>query len=224
MRDEDVTAKANFIAAYFDDLRQRVDLLPKLHAAGYENEALLLCCCYIEGLGSSLYWPKEASAHNFVRILEEYGSEEFLWHIHPRQLLDALQAKAKSLYARIGDKLGALFATDENALRTKEEIIALVHDRLGLGDEDRRRLTNQLWRGTLANLVYSDIRSLLVHRLGARPVLLTQTTLHGLPIPVLNFTLLYPQLTEILEKVRELSVTTNSWFGHDFRISEDKGS
>lgn len=223
MRDEDIKAKASSIDAYFDDLRQRVDLLPKLYAAGYENEALLLCCCYIEGLGSSLYWREEASAHNFVRILEEHGSEEILWHIHPRQLLDALEEKAKSLYSRIGDKLVTIFVTDENALRTKEEIVALVNDQLKLRDEDMQRLTNQLWRGTLANLVYSDIRSLLVHRLGARPILLSRTTLHSQPIPVLNFTLLYPQLTEILEKVRELSVTANSWFGHDFRIPEDKG-
>ena len=36
------------------------------------------------------------------------------------------------------------------------EIVALVHDRLGLGDEDRRRLTTQLWRGTLANLGFPE--------------------------------------------------------------------
>lgn len=220
MRDEDIKAKASFIEAYFDDLRQRVDLLPKLHAAGYENEALLLCCCYIEGLGSSLYWPEEASARNFVHILGEHGSEAILWRIHPRQLLNALQARVPKLYSRISDQLVAAFATDENALRTKEEIVALVNDRLSA--EEMQQLTKQFWRGTLANLVYSNIRSPLVHGLGASPILLSRTTLHGQPVPVLDFILLYPQLTEILGKVRELSITANSWFGHDFRSSGDR--
>jgi hypothetical protein len=221
MQDEDIKAKASFIEAYFDDLRQRIDLLPQLHAGEYENEALLLCCCYIEGLGSSLYWPHEASARNIVRILEEHGSEEMLWHIHPRQLLSALEEGVPKLYQRINDRLAAAFATDQDALRTKEEVVALVKDQLTV--EEMQQLKNHLWRGTLANLIYSNIRSPLVHRLGASPLLLSKTTLRGQPVPVLDFILLYPQLLNILEKVRTLSVTANSWFGHDFRSLVDNG-
>lgn len=222
MRGEDIKAKASFIEAYFDDLRRRVEFLPKLHATGYENEALLLCCCYIEGLGSSLYWPDEASARNFVRVLEKQGSEEMLWHIHPRQLLSALEVRMPKLYQRISDRLAAAFATGQDALRTKEEVITLVNDRLTV--EEMQQLKGHLWRGTLASLVYSNIRSPLVHGLSASPILLSRTTLRGQQVPVLDFALLYPQLSEILERVRELSVTTNSWFGHDFRSAEDSGT
>jgi hypothetical protein len=219
MRAEDIEAKASFIKTYFDDLRQRIALLPQLHAGGYENEALLLCCCYIEGLGSSLYWPRKAPARNFVCILEKHGSEEILWHIHPRQLLSALEERVPKLYQRIGDRLAAAFATAQDALRTREEVVALVKDQRTVGE--MQQLQNHLWRGTLANPVYSNIRSALVHKLGASPLLLSQTTFHGQPVPVLDFFLLYPQLLEILEKVRELSITANSWFGHDFKSLRD---
>jgi len=222
MQDADNKVKASVIEAYFDDLKQRIDLLPNLHAAGYTNEALLLCCCYIEGLGTSLYWPDEASARNFVRILEEYGSEETLSHIHPRQLMSVLEERVPQLYQRISDRLAAAFATSQDALRTKEEVVTLMNHQLTL--VEMQHLKNHLWRGTLASLVYSNLRSPLVHRLGASPILLSQTTFRGRPVPILDFTLLYPQLIEILARARQLSVTASSWFGHDFRNPADKST
>jgi hypothetical protein len=222
MQNADSKVKASFIEAYFDDLKQRVDLLPNLYAEGYTNEALLLCCCYIEGLGASLYWPDEASARNFVRILEEYGSEEMLSYIHPRQLLSVLEARVPTLYQRISDRLAAAFATSQDALRTREEVVTLMHHQLT--HEETQHLKNHLWRGTLASLVYSNLRSPLVHRLGASPILLSQTTFRGQPVPILDFTLLYPRLIEILDRARKLSVTANSWFGHDFRNPGDKST
>jgi hypothetical protein len=49
---EESDGKAFFIKAYFDDLEQRIAFLRELQAAEHENEALMLCCCYIEALGS----------------------------------------------------------------------------------------------------------------------------------------------------------------------------
>jgi hypothetical protein len=39
------------IQAGFNDLEKRVKLLPELKKMGFEEEALLLCCCYIEAMG-----------------------------------------------------------------------------------------------------------------------------------------------------------------------------
>ncbi len=62
MQPEDRDAKAHAIATYFEDLHRRVELLPRLNQGGYPGEALLLCCCRIESLGGSLYWPEESAA------------------------------------------------------------------------------------------------------------------------------------------------------------------
>ena len=40
------------IEAGFNDFEKRVNLLLELNKKGYEDEALLLCCCYIEATGN----------------------------------------------------------------------------------------------------------------------------------------------------------------------------
>ena len=88
--DSDQKAKAGFIKAYFDDLAQRSTFLAELAETGHQKEALLLCCCYIEGIANHLCWPGSRNKQNFVRVLKEYGGEEVLCRIHPGQLRRSL--------------------------------------------------------------------------------------------------------------------------------------
>jgi hypothetical protein len=223
MRPEDQEAKAHFIEGYFEDLRRRVELLPRLNSSGYPDESLLLCCCRIESLGSSLYWrpEEESAAKNFVRILREYGGEEVLWHIHPQHLIKSLQERVPKLYRLVGDRLRATLASDEHVLRSPSELAALL-DRV-LTRNELEQLNQQLWRGTIASLVYLHLRSPLVHGPGAVPLLLSKATLHGAPVPALDFELLFPPLCRILSEAKRISVTSNSFYGHDFRSSEPAG-
>ncbi|MEW6488702.1 MAG: hypothetical protein AB1578_12420 [Thermodesulfobacteriota bacterium] len=71
--DEDSEGKAFFIEAYYEDLGQRIAFLRELNASGHENEALMLCCCYIEALGSHRNHGSERKAKNYCAILDEHG-------------------------------------------------------------------------------------------------------------------------------------------------------
>ena len=64
--------------------------LIELGNTGHEQEAMLLCCCYIDGLAGHLYWPDPASHQNFVRAFRDFSPHEFLSRIHPKQLYDAI--------------------------------------------------------------------------------------------------------------------------------------
>lgn len=213
MRPEDREAKAEFIQAYFEDLQQRVMLLPRLDAANHRDEALLLCCCYIDGLAGSLYWPEEASARNFSKILEEHGGEEVLWHIHPKQLLEAFDSK-KSLRG-LACKIAGIFGAPDHRLRTADEMVGELSGELTPAETEQLR--REVWRGTLSHLVYTQIRCRLVHALGATPLLLSQTTLRGQSVPDLDFALLHRALRRICTVAADRSTTTTRWFGHDFR-------
>jgi len=204
-------AKARIIEGYFSDLERRVRVLPELYDAGYPDEALLVCCCYIEGMGGNLYWPDEGIARNFVRVLEEYGGEEILWHIHPKQLCESFQA-IRGLRV-LGLKLAATFDAEDHRLRSREEVVRHVTG--PLTSDEIARLRQEAWRGTLANLVYARIRCQLVHNLSAAPLLLSKTTLRGESVPTLDFHLLYGPLCRTLEGVTNLSIRSNAFFGHD---------
>jgi hypothetical protein len=213
MRSEDREAKAEFIQAYFEDLDRRVMLLTRLDAADFPDEALLLCCCYIDGLAGSLYWPEEASARNFTKVLEQHGGEELLWHIHPKQLFEAFDSK-KSLRS-LASKIAGISGADDHRLRTADEVVAELSGNLTAGETGQLR--REVWRGTLSQLVYTRIRCQLVHGLGATPLLLSQTTLRWQSVPALDFTLLHRALRRICTVAANRSITTNRWFGHDFR-------
>ena len=62
--------------------------------------------------------------------------------IHPRQLLSVLEARVPTLYQRISDRLAAAFATSQDALRTREEVVTLMHHQLT--HEETQHLKNHL--------------------------------------------------------------------------------
>jgi len=49
---EDLDVKREFIAAYFEELEKRIAFLVTLHDQDHEDEALLLCLVYIDGLAN----------------------------------------------------------------------------------------------------------------------------------------------------------------------------
>ena len=78
------------IKAYYDDLGMRISFLKDLSNDGHMNEALMLCCCYIEALGSRQYHDSDRKAKNYSKILEEYSCNEIFALIHPKQLKNVL--------------------------------------------------------------------------------------------------------------------------------------
>lgn len=215
-KEENRKAKLQSIEAYFEDLERRSDFLDKLDTKGHRSEGLLLCCCYIEALGGNLYWPDGRSARNFVRLLKEHGGEEVLWHIHPKQLRIGLTDARSKLVQGIGQKLDKVLAGAEGRLCTEEQILTLVEPFLTADELDT--LKQNLWRGTLAALVYGRVRGPLVHQLSTRHgVSLDQTIFKGELVPDLDARILYPVLRRVIRGTKELSLASGKWYGHDFK-------
>jgi len=205
--------RLRLIKASIEEVKQRIAFLVKLTRSGHKKEALLLCCCYIEGFGNHLYWSDEQSAKNFVRILKECGGEEVLWHIHAKQLWIGLdEARSKQVH-KIGEKLRPLLEKAEERLYTEEEIVTLA--KAALPADDLNKLKLNLWRGTLAALAYKWIRSRLVHELSASPIEFRGITFRGNPVPPLDFPLLHRALLRVFQKMESLSLTSGKLYGHD---------
>jgi len=200
------------IEAGFNDLQRRAEFLLRLREAGFEEEALLLCCCYIEAMGN-LYFQGGGKQSNFYRILKSFGGEEVLIYIHPKQLwIDFISDKN---FRQIGKKSGVTLRKAENRLYTEEETITLVANLLN--KEEMTKLKKNLWRGTLAALAYEWFRKPAVHELGgAKSFSFEKTIFKGKPVPVLDFSLLYRGMLNILRNMREISAKTGTYFGQDF--------
>jgi hypothetical protein len=200
------------IQAGFNDLEKRTKLLPKLKKIGFEEEALLLCCCYIEAMGN-LYFRKEGNQHNFYYILKKFGGEEPLIYIHPKQLWIGL-ISTKNLRG-IGEKIGITLKGAKKKLYTEEQALTLVANLLN--KKEMTKLRSNLWRGTLAVLAYEWFRNPAVHELGgAKSFSFEGTTFKGKPAPVLDFSLLYRGMLNILRNMSEISAKTKTYFGQDF--------
>lgn len=200
------------IEASFGDLEKRANLLSKLKEMGFEEEALLLCCCYIEAMGN-LYFRGGGGQLNFYRILKNFGEEEMPMHIHPKQLWVGLRS-AKNL-REISQKIGVTLKKAEKKLYTEEEALALVAHLLN--KEEITKLRDNLWRGTLAALAYKEFRNPAVHELGgAKSFSFDGTTFKREPAPILDFSLLYKGMLNILRNMKEISTQERTYFGQDF--------
>jgi len=112
-------------------------------------------------------------------------------------------------------KLTAVLVKAGANLYTEDEILCLVQP--VLTDHELERLRKHLWRGTLAAIAYDWIRSQLVHTTGgSNEVTFDKTTFRGGPVPPINFTLLYGSISNILQAMEELSLTSGKLYGHDF--------
>lgn len=212
MDDKNKKAKLQYIRAFFEEMGQRTAFLQELFQNGHRHEALLLCCCYIEGMGNDVYYPDEGSKRNFVRIFEKYSGNELFWYIHPKQLQRGLADARSSRLQRVGKKLDDMIAKLERRLYSKNEILESAKP---LIDKSELKIVEgNLWRGTFAAIAYDRIRNEAVHRLGATDISFQDTTFNGKPVPDLDFRLLYPALQNVLEAVKEESLKSNNWFGN----------
>ena len=200
--------KAFFIEAYFDDLEQRIAFLKDLNEGGHRDEALMLCCCYIEALGSRQYHESQRKAKNYSRILEEHGGNDIFALVHPKQLSRVL-ADQKLFKANLS-KLESLIDGFGMELVLQEVVV----DTLApvITDDQASWLEDNLFKGTIAAISYELVRSELVHDISAASITFSETTIKGNPVPDLNFELLYPALWTIFHRLKTQSLETNAWY------------
>ena len=210
---EDLAARRYFIAAYFDDLDDKVQFLETLHRdLGRRDEALMLCSIYLDGLGNWLYPESASTSKNFAIVLIEHGGEDVLRLVLPVRLISHLPfgSAPSDTEGAVTDLIGAL---------PKDEAFApeLLLPRLGaaLTTKQAGWLENELWRGTIASVVHERIRSMNVHALGSTGGIAFSITKHaGRSIPDVGFGTLYRALKRISSHARRISEDSEKWFGH----------
>lgn len=199
------------IESGFKKLEAKTVFLGELFRDGHEDEALTLCCCYIEAVGSNHY-GKDNSRKHFVKILKEYGGEEILSVIHPKHMKDKLldQKGLKNIGGKVTDVLDKAFGH----LYTDEEMIDLCMP--VLDQSEITKLSKNLWRGTLAAIVYEYIRNALVHETMAPTYHFSQISFRGGQVAFPDFNLLYSAWERILSEMKDYSLRTVTWMGSTF--------
>lgn len=199
------------INAFFDKLKDRIAFTKELQERQRYFEALLLCSCYIDGLANHIYQKyKKSSKWKFVNILKEYGGEEVLCYVHPKELIIELEEikEAQGILEKIRKTLEDI----QGKLLTEDEIINLVKSRLF--ENELKYFSKQVWKGTLGAIVYKKIRCLYVHELeGPHGILFSGATFKNKPVPPISFSMLHRCLERIFDKVRALSLNSGLWFG-----------
>lgn len=208
LKNSDATDKAYFIKSYFEDLQRRIEFLIEFHGMERRDEALMLCCCYIEALGSRSSSEPKSKARNYCNILAENGNNEIWNLIHPMQLKNILSTKP--LFKENLGPIALLIDGMGTQLFEPQEVIARLNS--VLNEQQLSWLQENIFKGSMAYISYERIRSELVHDITGGSISFSSTTYKGNPVPDLNFEALYSSLLTIVAISRSKAVSTNKWW------------
>jgi hypothetical protein len=208
---EERAAEREFIAAYFEEEEQKIAFLVKLEEEGQELEARTLCLVYIDGLANWLHLPDRDSPKNFSKALTAHsGNEELFSLVRPGWLMKALPWKSSP--KGLGTALTTAFSTlPDDQWFLPSEVLDGVRAHLTPGQF--KWLQAELWRGSIANGVYTSLRSPGVHYGGVRHGLSFASTFHGNEIRRIDFDTLHPALVSLAAHAKKVSEETGQWFG-----------
>lgn len=200
--------KTFMIQAYFDDLEKRITFLKELYDGNHTDEALMLCCCYIEALGSRQYNENGKAKKNYCKILFAFSGNNIFALVHPKQLKNVLAAKPlfKTHINQINpivDRFGKELIPHQDVIDCLTPVIT---------EEQKDWLHANFFKGTMAAISYEKVRSDLVHDISTLNLTFSETTIDGKTVPDMNFELLYPALMKIFNNLKEISLTANTWY------------
>jgi hypothetical protein len=212
MSDEDVEAKRRYIEDYFDDLEHRVSFTSELRATGHWHEAMLLCCCYIEGLGNWLSSNPASPTRSFCDALARFGGEPVFQLTIPRQAQVCFPWKSASPLVKASLTTALESLPPQEAFELEEVIERLLPV---VSAEAIEFLKSEAWRATVAAVVYNRIRSRLVHGLSSADfITFSVTTYQGNPLPEIGFQMLHDALSRIVKHARRESLESGKFYGH----------
>jgi hypothetical protein len=160
-----------------------------------KDEALLLCCCYIEALGSRQSSKPGLKAKNYCGILIQHGGNKLWSFVHPSQIKSVLSSNR--LFSSAFATLASVIDSAGLNLLATEELDALLS--ASLNEKQRAWLQDNMYKGSMAYISYERIRSELVHDISAdHSLAFNQTQYMGSPVPTINFELLYKSLHNIV--------------------------
>jgi hypothetical protein len=156
-------AKRYLIRAYLDDLSGRVAFLAELVSSGHRQEALILCCVYLDGIGNWLDGFAGKSGENFCRTLINLGGESTLSLVLPKRLRESLPWKSGPKGCRMAFESVTASMNDVEAVSLEE----MNNLSVSLSPDVASWLERNLWRGTIASVVHERLRTPNVHVLGS---------------------------------------------------------
>ena len=201
--------KTSYIAAFFTVFEKKVDRLSILRDS-FPEEAFTLCLVYIDRLASGRYGGKDPrNRENFWRALTELTSISVFGLLHPDCLIEEAERHTPSAVPT----LRALVANDPTALLTEQQVSDAIRGS-DVEMEDRKKVLENLWRASVANITYDCIRNPAIHGPGAGGLSFSETTHNGKKGLVLDFDIFYDGLRQVSSGVKALSVATGEWFGN----------
>lgn len=210
--DKNQEAKLGFIRAFLDEANTRVGFLEELANTGHKPEAMTLCLVYIDRFAQYLGWPQTLAGWNFVNALINFGGNPLMGLAHPFQAVRAFEAiKAlKTLAGRIGVAFPGssygLIPTSTFETELAKHITA----------SELTQLRPELWRTTIANVVYQHLRNPAIHGFGSSGgIIFSQTTWNGQAVPELGLSLLRTCALGLIAEARKRSEVNGEWFGND---------
>jgi len=208
---DDIRAKREFIDAYFDERKKKIAFLAQLYEEGHEDEARTLCLVYIDGISNFLHLPDTNSARKFSKALTQFGGNTELFSlVRSGWLMKALPLKSapKGLEAALCAAHSTM--TDDEWLLPSDYLASVQPQ---LSPEHFRWVEAELWRGSIANAVYTTLRSPGVHWGGLSYGLSFGSKFKGKEIPRIDFDNLHAALVALATHARKVSEETGEWFG-----------
>lgn len=211
MNIEDTEAKRRFIVAFFDSLDDKIRFLERLVGQDRSEEARLLCICYLDGLCNWLQQEPKSFSWNWTYGLTRFSDDVIFKLIVPISLRRSLPWKsvppsAKSPIAR------ALNSLKPKEALLPEDFIRRIESLLSC--DDLEWLQKELWRGSIAAMVYTNVRGPNVHWLGsAHALIFPDIKFNSEPLPPIDLFTLCRCLANVATHARSVSLRTNKWFG-----------
>ncbi len=206
-------AKRELITAFFGDAEERAAYLLDLHANGRAAEAATLCLVYIDSFSQWLFWPRSRTGQNFVEALVDHGGDSEFALIHPLAAIRAFETM-KGQWKNFATKLRSHFPGPGYSLFEKDDFLTEVT--ADFSEREAKFLGVELWRGTIASVVYARLRNPSVHSFRrAAEISFDSTTYRGQPARPITFRRLHEALLKIIAEARARSMANDQWFGDD---------
>ena|GEM_PF-6443972 len=201
-------AVSEVFAAAVRRIEGKVSFLETLYRNSRKDEALALCCLYIEGLARIIYFSSSKRAERdskkyFVKALQEHGGEPQLRLVHPLTLIESLKG-CGTRHSELAAALESHLVDPASEPLTVEELVDKVKD--DLNSEQRSLLEENVWIGTLAAVAYKELRSTLVHHISGPGGLVFGDP--RAPRARVSFHNLYGALCRIVKRAEEVIMST----------------
>jgi len=211
--DKNQEAKLSAITAFLDEADTRVEFLEELANGGHKSEAMTLCLVYIDRFAQYLCWPQSFAGKNFVDALVQFGGNPIMELAHPLQAVRAFEVMNEP-WKTLAGRLEVAFQGPPHELVPTSTLETELAKHLSASE--LTQLKPELWRITIANVVYQRLRNPAIHGFGpSGAIIFSQTTWKGQPAPDVGLPSLKFCALGLIDEARKRSEANGEWFGND---------